>query len=274
MRLSISHRTTYRYSEHALRVSQALRLWPATCASQRIRDWQVAINTRRLQPTATDGFANPVATHTTDGPLDSVCIDVFGHVDIEDRHGVLAESIETLPPDFFRYETPLTAIDEDIRALGTHVTAEQGELAQLHALCNHVRDNLDYVPRQTDSQTTAIEALGKGVGVCQDHAHVLIAAARSLGFPARYVSGYLCPGGDGAEAASHAWAEIRVRDLGWVGFDAANRQSPDAHYLRIACGRDYRDAAPVRGLHQGGGEEMLEVSVRVTGTQVTQQIQE
>ena len=62
-------------------------------------------------------------------------------------------------------------------------------------------------------------------GVCQDHAHVLISAARSLGFPARYVSGYLCPFGDIA-AASHAWAEMHVADLGWVGFDAANRQSP------------------------------------------------
>ena len=83
-----------------------------------------------------------------------------------------------------------------------------------------------------------------------------------MGFPARYVSGYLCSVGD-APAASHAWAEIFVADLGWVGFDAANRQSPDERYVRIACGRDYRDAAPVRGVRLGGIAETLEVTVSV-----------
>ena len=274
MQLSIKHRTSYRYAEPAQRVSQAFRLWPAPCAGQRIRDWLVEVNGRRLQATCVDGFANPAATHTTEGLLDCIRIDVSGHVDTSNRHGVLGGSVETLPPELFLYETPLTAVNDAIRALASQAADTQGDVPRLHVLCNQVRDHLDYVPEQTDSQTTAIEALANGAGVCQDHAHVLSAAARTLGFPARYVSGYLCSGDEDMPAASHAWTEIFVRDLGWVGIDAANRMSPNEHYFRIACGRDYRDAAPVRGLHHGGIEETLEVSVRIVPTPIQQQVQE
>ncbi|MGH8324759.1 MAG: transglutaminase-like domain-containing protein, partial [Steroidobacteraceae bacterium] len=104
------------------------------------------------------------------------------------------------------------------------------DLERLHRLCNGVRDHVDYLPNITDSETTAAEAFAHGAGVCQDHAHVMIAAARSLGYPARYVSGYLCPLDADMPAASHAWAEVFVDNLGWVGFDAANRQSPDERY--------------------------------------------
>jgi transglutaminase-like putative cysteine protease len=125
-----------------------------------------------------------------------------------------------------------------------------------------VRDRIDYLPETTTAETTAAEAFEARRGVCQDHAHVLAAAARAVGLPARYVSGYLCPLGEEA-AASHAWAELYIEDLGWVGFDAANRQCPDERYVRVACGRDYRDAAPVRGVRQGGIAETLEVDVSI-----------
>ena len=267
MLLSIHHATQYRYSEPALRVTQALRLWPAAAAGQRIVHWQVEVDGRKLRSTALDGFGNPVATHTADGPVNGVRIDVRGQVETEDRHGVLGEGNEWLPPAFFCYATPLTQANDAIRALAEHARGDDGDLACLHRLCHIVRDRVDYVALQTDAQTTAIEALSKGVGVCQDHAHLLAAAARTIGFPARYVSGYLCAGAAGMDAASHAWTEIHVSGLGWVGFDASNRTCPDERYVRIASGRDYRDAAPVRGIHQGGVSETLEVSVQVQSAQ-------
>ena len=149
-----------------------------------------------------------------------------------------------------------------IAELARAAIGKGSELERLHRLCKAVRDHVDYLPHLTHAETTAGEAFAAGAGVCQDHAHVLISAARSVEFPARYVSGYLFSV-DGAAAASHAWAEIFVSDLGWVGFDAANRQSPDERYVRIASGRDYRDAAPVRGVHQGGLAETLEVEVTI-----------
>lgn len=268
MLLSIRHTTQYRYAEPALRVTQALRLWPAPCLGQRIRDWRVDVDGRRLATSTTDGFGNPVATHTADGAVPGVRIDLRGQVETEDRQGMLGKRDEWLPPAFFLYETPLTAIDDAIRGLAAEVpgTAD-GDIARLHALCNHVRDRVDYIPEQTDAETSAAEALAHGSGVCQDHAHLLAATARVLGYPARYVSGYLCAGAESGEAASHAWAEIHVDDVGWVGFDAANRICPNEYYVRIACGRDYHDAAPIRGVHQGGMTETLEVSVNISEAQ-------
>jgi transglutaminase-like putative cysteine protease len=266
MRLSIHHRTVYRYAQPALRVTQALRLWPAAFAGQRIIGWQVEVDEKPLPYATTDGFGNPVATHTADGTVDQVCIDVRGHVGTEDLHGVVGGTLERLPVRFFLFETPLTHVDDAIRELAAQVPPTGDAIERMHRLCNHVRDRLDYVAGETDSATTAAEALANGSGVCQDHAHLMAASARVLGFPARYVSGYLCAWVEGAEAASHAWAEVHIADLGWVGFDAANRICPNDNYVRIACGRDYHDAAPVRGVHRGGRSESLEVSVSISET--------
>jgi transglutaminase-like putative cysteine protease len=129
---------------------------------------------------------------------------------------------------------------------------------------NRVRDRLDYRPGATDATTTATAALAQGYGVCQDHSHVFIAAARFLGIPARYVSGYLWTGVDDRPYdASHAWTEAHVPGLGWVGFDAANRICPTENYVRVAVGLDYDAAAPVRGLRRGPAEESLDVEVHV-----------
>ena len=97
----------------------------------------------------------------------------------------------------------------------------------------------------------------------QDHAETFIAATRLLGFPARYVSGYLMPAGVAADAKTHAWAEAHVAGLGWVGFDVANDMSPDETYVRIATGRDHREAMPVSGIRLGQTEERLAMSVTV-----------
>jgi transglutaminase-like putative cysteine protease len=133
-----------------------------------------------------------------------------------------------------------------------------------------VRDAIDYRIGETHAETTAAEALAHGFGVCQDHAHVFISAARHAGMPARYVSGYLWDPRDTEYEASHAWAEAYIDGLGWVGFDVANRICPTDAHIRVACGLDYLEAAPARGLRRGGGEETLEVRLRVDAGAVQQ----
>lgn len=262
MQLTIVHDTIYRYGQAAHMIIQALRMWPAPSAGQTIINWRVDVDGKRLQPTCDDGFGNPVATHTIDRSIETLRLSVRGLVNTRDLNGVFGDHKELLPPMFYLASTPLTESNEAIDALAVSAAGAGNQLERLHRLTNGIRDRIDYLPYQTDAETTAVQAFAAEAGVCQDHAHVLIAAARSLGFPARYVSGYLCPI-EGAAAASHAWAEIFVDDLGWLGFDAANRQSPDERYVRIACGRDYRDAAPVRGVRLGGIAESLEVEVSV-----------
>ena len=124
-------------------------------------------------------------------------------------------------------------------------------------------------PGSTSASHTAAESFALGAGVCQDHTHVFIACCRALGVPARYVSGYVDPAG-GQQATSHAWAEVRIPGLGWVGFDAANGVSPTAAYVRVATGLDYADAAPVRGVRRGGAAETLAVAVEVQQVQAQQ----
>jgi transglutaminase-like putative cysteine protease len=228
-----------------------------------VRDWRVEVDGRVLRQTCVDGFGNPAATHAIDQPVTEVHLRVRGQVLTRDRSGVHGDDTGGLPPMFFLKGTELTGLTPEIAALADQVAGEGSALERLHRLANGVRDRVDYVTDSTHVGTRAGDAFAAGAGVCQDHAQVLITAARHLGFPARYISGYLCPMDAAVPAASHAWAEIFVPDLGWVGFDAANRVAPDEHYVRVACGRDYLDAAPVRGLRRGGDDESLEVSVDV-----------
>jgi transglutaminase-like putative cysteine protease len=262
MRLHIHHRTTYRYAQAPNFLVQALRLWPAPCPSQDPDGWRVEVDGRVLRPTSVDGFGNPVATHTVDRKVEAVHVTVDAHVETRDLHGVYGAD-RALPPEFYLHGTDLTTASDAMVAMAREATGDRRDgLAAAHRLSAAVRDRVDYVSDATDACTPAAHAFEAGHGVCQDHAHVLSAMARAIGMPARYVSGYLCPSGAEA-AASHAWAELWIEALGWVGFDAANRQCPDERYVRVACGRDYRDAAPVRGVRQGGVAEDLEVEVRI-----------
>ena len=111
-----------------------------------------------------------------------------------------------------------------------------------------------------DNAYRAVQAWG-GAGVCQDHTHAFLACARSLGIPARYVSGYLCTE-DASHLASHAWAEAWLDD-GWYSFDVTNRLARPERHLKLAVGLDYLDACPVRGMRRGGGGEQMHAKVRV-----------
>jgi transglutaminase-like putative cysteine protease len=143
-------------------------------------------------------------------------------------------------------------------------------LPMLHRLSALVLEAVDYVPGETSVHTSAEEAALIGAGVCQDHAHIFIGAARALGVPARYVSGYLMMDDRIEQEAGHAWAEAHVEGLGWVGFDVSNGISPDERYVRVATGRDYGEAAPLTGVSYGAGESLLQVRLAVEQQHVEQ----
>ena len=110
--------------------------------------------------------------------------------------------------------------------------------------------------------TSAESAMEIGAGVCQDHTHAFIAVARLLGFSARYVSGYLSSGDGQISEATHAWAEVYVGNLGWVGFDVSNGISPDERYIKIATGFDYLDVVPISGIRIGDGKEQISTEIK------------
>jgi transglutaminase-like putative cysteine protease len=177
---------------------------------------------------------------------------------------VLRGHRESVPPECYLRETAATDADAALTLLARAAEGRDGPLAAAHALAAAVADAIAYRPGVTAAHTTAAEALALGEGVCQDHAHALIACARVAGLPARYVSGYLFADAAGVpHEAAHAWAEIFVAGLGWVGFDPANRCCPDDRYIRLGSGFDAQDAAPIRGVARGAGAESLDVSVAV-----------
>ena len=194
-------------------------------------------------------------------PHQQLVIEAGGVVETSDCNGVVAGLKHAIPPRVFLKETARTRPNAAIRELAQSAKGAD-MLARLHALAG-VRDRVDYMPGTTDAHTGAAEALADGKGVCQDHAHIFIAAARTIGVPARYITGYLVVGEEGSADAHHAWAEAWVEGLGWVAFDVANRICLTERYVRLAAGLDAGYAAPITGLRKGGAEEKLDVAVEV-----------
>ena len=143
------------------------------------------------------------------------------------------------------------------------------ELEQLQRLANAIRDRMDCQPGRSCVERSAADAFAAGAGACRRSGTRADRAARALEVPARYVSGYLYSAETSA-GVCHAWSEVFLNDLGWVGFDATHRGIRDERYVRIASGRDYRDAAAVRGVYLGGVAEAVEVTRNASQRSATQ----
>lgn len=263
MRLTVDHVTRYTYDAPVRSVVQSHRLTPSAFAGQKVLDWEVSVSSGTKGARHRDGAGDLVQGWTIAGPLGEIIVAVRGSVETEDLAGVLRGHRETVAPACYLRETAPTRIDVALAELANSVTGPDA-LALAHALSAAIADAIAYRPGVTHAHTTAAEALALGEGVCQDHAHALVACARHRGLPARYVSGYLFATEDGtAHEAAHAWAELHIPGLGWVGFDPANRACPDARYIRLGSGFDAQDAAPIRGLARGGAREAMDVTVAI-----------
>jgi transglutaminase-like putative cysteine protease len=274
MRIAIFHDTTYRYATPARSVIQTLRMTPRNHEGQYVVSWRVTASADSKLDQHEDAFGNITHSFTADGPIDELIVHAEGQVEIENTHGLVQGAIERFPPALFLRETSLTEADEAIAATARRVKADAGPdiLSVLHALVSGLHGGMTFDSNPTSVVTTAREAFALKRGVCQDFTHIFIAAARHLGIPARYISGYFCRA-DGVteQDAGHAWAEALVPDLGWVAFDPTNGISATDQHLRVAAGLDYLSAAPVRGAQTGGSGEAL--SVRVLVDQAMRQMQ-
>lgn len=266
MKLSITHVTTYAYDTPVRYALQQLRLYPRTGHGQTVLEWESIIEGGRKQLSFDDQFLNHTDLVKVDPGQTRIEITSKGIVEVEDRHGLIGAHSGFAPLWLFLESTAKTAAGNNIRKLASRIrseTADLEDIARLHVLSQEISQSVRYETGQTDSKTTAEVALTAGHGVCQDHSHIMIAVARQLGYPARYISGYLFMDGHEAQDASHAWCEIWVETVGWIGFDVSNGISPDARYVRVATGRDYDDAAPILGIRQGPGHEDLHVTLQV-----------
>jgi transglutaminase-like putative cysteine protease len=263
--LSIRHTTHYAFAEPVVHALQRLRLTPKETQGQRIIAWDMDLDNAHAELQYDDQHFNHVTLIGLDPGAREVTVTCQGMVETEDNAGVIGRHSGHLPLWSFLRQTPLTRPGAKLRALLRDVPDRStgAPLEFLHGLSALIRDRIAYETGRTHSATTAEEAVGHGAGVCQDHAHIFIGAARASGIPARYVSGYLMMNDRIEQEATHAWAEAHVEGLGWVGFDVSNGICPDPRYVRVATGSDYRDAAPVTGISIGAAAEVLTVGVAV-----------
>ena len=269
MRLDIEHVTRYAYSQPQLRLVQLLRMTPTSFAAQHVVDWHIDVDCDARLREQRDGFGNILTTLYIDGPIDRIALTVSGEVLTADRSGMVEDAPEPLPPIVFRRPSALTKADDALRKFaGDVAAAETDPISRMHLLMSRLLNEIRFEPTLDAVERDAATAFAASKGVCQDHAHIFCTIARAIGYPARYISGHLCrTDTDEPQPASHAWAEAHLPDIGWVGFDPANGIGPDDRYVRLACGLDYQDAAPIAGRRLGGGDETLDVTVKVSEAQ-------
>jgi transglutaminase-like putative cysteine protease len=283
MILRAIHTTTYTYSEPVTLCHSEVHLAPRAGASQTVLRHELTVEPKPdLSATRRDYFGNQVTWFSIDEPHQDLSITASSLVDLrraEPIHPGLTppwehvretvrrhESAEAFDALQFIFESPRIATGPQFAAYAAPCfPAGRPLLEAALDLCRRIYREFEYDPRATTVTTEVSEVLSSRQGVCQDFAHIMIACLRSLGVPARYVSGYLRSGPDAVGAqASHAWASVFCPGFGWLDFDPTNNLMPTGEHVTIAWGRDYSDVSPVKGVALGGGEQMISVSVEVT----------
>ena len=238
MRLKINYTTTYAYDAPVPYALQQLRVTPRTARGQEIIRWDLSVQGGQKQVQFEDQFKNVIDLISMDADARLIKVHCEGEVETSDHNGIVGRHLGFVPLWLFEGPTRFTAPGPKIRKLAGAVRNERLEnsLESLHFLSSAVGSAVKYETGRTDSTTNAEDAFAAGHGVCQDHAQIMISAA---------------------------WCEVWVEELGWVGFDVSNGISPDERYVRVAVGRDYKDASPVRGIRLGSSKEELCVSLQV-----------
>ena len=274
MRLQIRHTTVFRYAELINEAYTEMRLRPLETAGQRCYRFSLTTEPRGEVMSYLDRYGNQV--HHFDTLQSHQQVVVTASSDVETPSSFRPEFQELPPLDRYDFLAPTDYAPGNGRigefARG-HLVADD-PLRTARGLMDAIYRRLVYDPEATDVKTRAPEVLEIGRGVCQDFAHLMLAATRCLGIPARYVSGYLyspqvvnerkeagiaIP----ANAASHAWVDVYLENHGWLSLDPTHNCEQTAEYVRVATGRDYADVPPTRGIYKGSAREELEVRVEV-----------
>lgn len=263
MKLLIRHQTSYAYEAGSSRLAMMLRLMPRGHDGQVVQDWSVSVNDAPVQGFRANGYGDMEALWITHDRTEGATIVASGTVETRETNGIVTGLGERFDPRLLLRTTPLTEASKAIRDMASGVS-DGDTLGRLHALSAAVIGAVPYRAGVTGAETSAAQAMVLGAGVCQDHAHIFIAAARTMGVPARYVTGYLlAQDGENALHETHAWAEALVPGLGWVGFDPSNQMCVTENYVRLASGLDAHDAAPVRGSVMAAGSIWIDADVRI-----------
>ncbi|MBL8230229.1 MAG: transglutaminase family protein [Bryobacterales bacterium] len=277
-----SHITRYYYADAVATCHNEVRLRPRSAPYQKVQSFRLAVSPAAdSSADRKDYFGNEVRYFCVLEAHAQLAITATSVVEVAKRE--LPEPLSTAPWESvrshvrevtdvealrafeFTSESPFVPVGQDLGEYArVSFAAERPVLEAAADLSSRIHREFKYLPSSTTIDTTVAEVFRSRQGVCQDFAHVMIAMLRSLGLPARYVSGYLRSGAQytGAEA-SHAWVSLFVPGSGWIDLDPTNNVLPRDGHITLAWGRDYGDVTPVKGVTLGGGEHCVSVEVRV-----------
>ncbi len=282
MKLHVRHRTRYVYAAPVRESFNEARLQPGQGGRQTCRDFKLEIAPATRVMAYSDFYGNTVHQFDVQQPHTELVIDATSTVTTPDepllppaaipasRDRPALLSIGERCHDFLQPSTYVDITPELRRMAGDAVAGETDVWQAAQALMRHVHGAYHYQPATTHAHTHMREVLQTHTGVCQDFAHVLLGLCRSLGLPARYVSGYLYNGPadqlKGAQA-THAWVEVFIPGTGWIGLDPTNEQIVSGRHVKVAHGRDYADVPPVKGTYRGPGTRQMTVEVLVSSVE-------
>ncbi len=265
MKLEIVHSTRYRYSSPIAETVMEVRLRPMDGNGQRCLDFRLELSHGAAPRDYRDGYGNNVHYFNVVRPHSG--LSVISRSTVETGLPADLDTGEELVQDFLRFRSPVKDV-EGVRELARrHAIADPSSPASIEQSLDEltVSINREFAYDQTVTNVYSVvdDVLKLRAGVCQDFAHLFIAVARTMGVPARYVSGYIHLRGERSSfTASHAWAEAWVPGRGWIGFDATHPVRTTPHHVRLAVGRDYTDAAPTRGVYVGSAGSTMTISVK------------
>ena len=286
MLLEIRHLTQYRYDAPVRESVMELWVQPQKSASQRLISFELELDPAAQLFSYVDTFGNAVYHFDAPQPHDRLAIRSHSLVETEpaetlpnaldmgEWQRLKSEFVRGQQFDFLRpygHAVTTPALEAFIRAFEIGNLRRADPLTAARNLCQTLYEGLGYEAGVTRADSPIDVALEAGRGVCQDFAHIMLAICRGWGLPARYVSGYLYT--DAAEGgfrsnpdATHAWVEVFLPSLRWVGFDPTNNTLTSERHVTVAVGRDYDDVPPSRGVFKGDAESALEVAVSVRQT--------
>ncbi|HEY4025017.1 MAG TPA: transglutaminase family protein [Candidatus Dormibacteraeota bacterium] len=266
MRLSVTHLTRFLHSSGVSEEHMELRLRPPDGRGQRVISHHLDVRPESPVRSYVDGFGNHVQYFNLMPPHQM--LEIVSRAQVETGLPSFPEAAELVPSDLLAFRPPVVDAPA-VQRLARRARLREARspvdtLQALDRILAAIARELTYTTDVTTVSTNVEEVLELRRGVCQDFAHVFIAVSRAAGIPCRYVSGYVYAGsGELVVGASHAWAEAWVPSRGWTAYDPTHAHLTPDHYVRLAVGRDYRDAAPTRGVFVGTAQSVMEASVEI-----------
>lgn len=287
MRFEVSHRTTYSYRLPVAQSYHLVHLQPRAFARQAVVHHSLLIDPAPVTRTGVvDYFGNAATLLRIEDEHSELVVHSRSTIDVAAPPAIDPSATTSWEDVTYRAHLPdggldagvlqfactsrLTPASREVRAFAREsFPARRPVLAGAMHMTRRMFETFKFDPTATDVSTPIMRVLEIRRGVCQDFAHLAIAALRTLGIPSRYVSGYLLtrpPPGQvklkGADA-SHAWLSVWAPETGWVDFDPTNGIMPTMEHITLAYGRDYEDISPISGVLLGGGDQRMSVAVDV-----------